>query len=409
MVDEPVRIGIIGCDGYARELIQRVWTLPGEGVIAAAVSPDVSTAGAEALRDRGVPVYDRVEDFLSDDGFEAVINVTPIHLHARLTRQCLRAGYPVWMEKPPTATVQELDALVEEAESLGLPVAVNFNSLYGGLIQELKGELVAGRYGAVGRVRGVGAWIRSEDYFTRSDWSGRLRVGADWILDGSMNNPFAHVLCNGLYFAASDHDALASPVRVTAELYHANDIETEDTSSLRVETREGVEVLTHFTLAPETEIPPTTVIETDRAVLTLVDFESLRVHWRDGGVEERSSRRDNRVEMLEHLCRAVRTGEAYRCPLAMCRPFTLAVNAGFDSAGEVLPVPEARITRRPRDGSIAVAVRDLSTHLRTAHDEAALLSELGVPWARSGRPIDTDAYACFPTRFSTVPEPVAES
>jgi hypothetical protein len=255
----------------------------------------------------------------------------------------------------------------------------------------------------------VGAWIRTEDYFTRSDWTGKVRNGQAWILDGSMNNPFAHVLCNGLYFAASEHHALAEPVRVQAELYHANAIETEDTSSLRIETREGVEVLTHFTLAPETEMPPTTVIEADLAVITLTDFQSLRIQWRGGRVEERASRCDNRVEMLQQLCRAVRTGEAYRSHLAMCRPFTVAVNAGFDSAAEVVAVPEAYIVRRDWDGSVAAAVRGLSSHLQTAHDEAALLSELGIPWARAGLRIETADYHRFPTRFSAAPVPVADS
>lgn len=403
MLCEPVRVGIIGCDGYALGLLKRLWTIPHDAKVTAATSPAPDTDGTRACRGRGVPVYSSVDDMLEAGGFEAVINAAPIHLHAPLSKACLEAGFPVWMEKPPSPTIQDLDRLVDVSVRKARPVAVGFNTLYATVARELKQELVRGRYGRVRRVRGVGAWTRGDTYFSRNNWAGRVRLGDDWVLDGSINNPFAHVICNGLFFAAPEQHALADPVSVEAELYRANHIETEDTSSLRVITREGVEVLTHFTLAPEQDIVATTVIETEGAVLRLEDFATIHIAWKDGRTEVRESYRENRIEMLQHLCRAVRVGERYHCDLPMCRPFTVVVNAAFDASGEVHPIPEAVLYRHEDEGGPAVAVRGINDLLLQAHESGRLLSEIGVPWARACEKQDVKSYSAFPRRFSVSP------
>ena len=369
-------------------------------MLVAAMSPDLNSPGAAACRAYGIPVYDRVDALLEAGGFDVVVNATPIPVHADLCRQCLASGYSVWMEKPPTATIQELDDLIAFSDSLGLQVAVCFNWLYSHLIQELKAELVAGRYGAVRRVKGLGAWTRSAHYFTRSTWAGKLRLGEHWVLDGTLNNPFAHVVCNGLFFAGTDLRALAEPATVEAELYRANNIESEDTSCLRVMTRENVELITHLTLAPdEPDLAPTTVIETDDAVIQLVDFRSVFIHWRDGRSEVRQSYRRNRTEMFQRLCRSFRLGDRYLCDLAMCRPFTVTINAAFDAGGDIVPIPGTELMHHDRDGVPTVAVQGINEHVRRAHECGALFSEIGVPWARPGEKQIIGDYAAFPVRF----------
>jgi predicted dehydrogenase len=329
-----------------------------------------------------------------------VANPTPIHLHAEITKQCLAAGYPVWVEKPPVATVQELDDLAAVAREAGLPVAVCFNSLYSYRAQQLKTELVAGRYGPIQRIKSVGAWGRTESYFRRNDWAGALKTDGRWVLDGDINNPLAHVICNGLFFAGPEPAALAHPATVEAEIYRANPIESEDTSAIRIRTREGMEVLSWLTLACEGESDPVTVIEAEKATIRFIDLRQVEIAWHDGTTEFRDSYKENRLEMIEHLCRTLRSDEPLLCPLDMTRPFTLAVNAAFESAETIHTIPgDALDMLRVDDQEKQIAITGISAILQEAFDANALFSEIGVPWARKRDVFDTTDYTRFPVRF----------
>lgn len=399
MVLTPVNIAIIGCTGYAFQLIKRTLTVPHSCVLVAVVSLDPESPQERFCREHGVRIFSSVEDLLAFGQFEAVMNPTPIHLHAAITKRCLEAGYPVWLEKPPVAAVQELDELLSVVDTHGLPVAVCFNSLYSHLTQNLKRQLVAGRFGKVKRIKGTGAWIRRSDYFNRNDWAGCLRKDDQWVLDGDLNNPFAHVLCNSLYFAAQTQHALADPATVEAELYRCNDIESGDTSCVRIITRDGVEIVNYLTLGPEHESAPETIIETERAQITYSDFHRLVIHFEDGYREEHQAYTEDRIQMIEHLCRAFRTGEPYQGSLEMMRPFTVAVNCAFDSAQRIVAVPREHQTFANEGGMIRRGIVGINDIMTRAFAQGVLYSEMGIPWAVAGHRLDATNYHSFPSRF----------
>lgn len=399
MILEPVKIAVIGCGGYAFQLIKRILSVPHSGVVAAVTSRDPASAGARFCRDRGIPVFQTIEELLDYGKFEVVLNPTPIHLHLATTKQCLSAGFPVWLEKPPVATVQELDELQSIAEAADKPIAVCFNSLFSHLIQNLKGELVAGRYGRVRQIKGMGAWIRTSAYFGRNSWAGCLRKDDAWILDGDVNNPFAHVLCNNLFLAGSQHDSLADPVFIEAELYRCNQIESEDTSCLRINTRNGVEIIDYLTLGPSEEIQPRMVIETEKALISFEEFKRLKIEFYNGQVEEHVAYQEDRIEMIEHLCRVFRTGEPYLSSLDMMRPFTVAVNGAFDSAGKIQTIPEKYLVLEKEGDIRKTAIRDIERIMEDAFQSNSLYSELGIPWAKAGGKVDVSEYSRFPMKF----------
>lgn len=399
MIIEPVKIAVIGCGGYAFQLIKRILTVPKSGMVAAITSLDGRSPGAQYCQERGIKVFENVEDLLNYGQFEVVLNPTPIHLHLSITKQCLSAGFPVWLEKPPVATVQELDELQSVAKDVKMPVAVCFNSLFSPLTQNLKLELVAGRFGALHRIKGIGAWIRTSAYFSRNSWAGCLKKDGQWILDGDVNNPFAHVLCNNLYFAANAHNALAEPAKVEAELYRCNQIESEDTSCLRIITRDGVEIIDYLTLSPKTEIPPKMVIETEKARIIFENFNMLRIEFHDGPIEEHEAYMEDRIAMIEHLCYAFRTGEPYLSILDMMRPFTVAVNGAFDSAGSIHPIPEEYKESEETNEVKYHNIQGIEKIMEDAFESNSLYSEMGIQWAKKGEKIDTTNYARFPKRF----------
>ncbi len=377
---ETAKLAIIGTEGYAALLAERLHTLPRTARLVAAVSLEPGGPAARRLADRGTRIFPDLDALLAfaPGQIDAILNPTPIPLHRPVTLRCLEAGFPVWIEKPPVARLAELDELLGAVERTGLPVDVCFNSLYAFRVRELKAELVAGEFGKVGRIRSIGGWIRPAPYWNRAGWVGRLRDGGSWILDGTINNPFAHVLCNSLYFAATETDALAEFDSLDARLWHANPIDSEDTSSLRLATREGVEVLCHLTLCPEEEIPPLTLIDTEKATISLRDFQTVEIAWHDGRKERRESFKENRIEMIETLCRNLHADGPRPCPLAMTRPFTRLVNAAFDRVldahdGTIPAIPQEVIIQSEVDGSSAVRIRGINAAMRQAHENGELL------------------------------------
>jgi predicted dehydrogenase len=400
MLEKPVKIAVIGCGGYAHQLIIRIQTTPLYGTVTAVTSRDLDSEGARYCKAHGINVFQSVEELLTYGEFEVVVNPTPIHLHTDISKQCLAAGFPVWMEKPPVATVQELDDLNAAAMAAELPVAVCFNSLFSYRVQQLKAELLAGTYGKIKRVKSLGAWVRTDAYFGRNNWAGALKRGDHWILDGDINNPLAHVVCNGLFFAGAQQATLANPLSVEAELYRANQIESEDTSAVRIQTAEGIEVLSWLTLACQDESDPVTVIETEQATIKLINLEKVEITWHDGRVEFRDSYKENRIEMIEHLCRSLRGDEPLIGELANLRPFTLSVNAAFESVGSIHSIPKSALDCvTVRETETQVAIEGMGAILKQAYESNALFSEIGVSWAHKSEVFETAGYTHFPVRF----------
>jgi len=388
MLLKPLQLGFIGCDGYAFQMFKRISTVPRLAKVVAATSVQPDSEGTRIFREQNIPIFPTVVEMLEfgDGKFDAVVNPTPIHCHEPITIQCLEAGVPVFLEKPPVASLEEHRNLLRASEIAGLPVAVCFNTIYSILSQRLKGEIVGGRYGALRRIRNVGAWIRPRAYYRRNDWAGRLMVGDRWVLDGTINNPFAHYIANALYFAGPSQHSMAMPLTVEAELYHANPIESEDTSSTRIITAGGVEILSHFTLCAEEIVEPFTIIECDEAVITFVPSVKVEIEFRNGRREVRECYREDRMDMLEELCVALRLGERFPCDLQTCLPFTATVNAAFLSAWPTRPVPDHAL-RQENGNTPRTEIAGINRDLLRAHKQGGLLSEVGVDWARTTKPV----------------------
>jgi predicted dehydrogenase len=395
-----LRVAVIGAGGYAFYVIQRIWEMPDKiEIVAVTSNPARKTPGADACRNRGIQVFGVIDELLENvKGKCDVIYVpTPIHTHGPLMKKCLGAGFDVWIEKPPAGTIQEHDDMIACANKFGKTVAVGFQYLYGRLMQEMKANISDGRYGKVRRVRSIGAWERFDSYYARNDWGGKLRVGEDWILDGTINNPMAHVLSNDLYLASMDRWQMGEPATVQAELYHAHDIEGEDTSSLRIVTTDGVEVTFQGTLCADKPQEPVTVVDCEKATIEFSEFKTVTVTYKDGRKEQAVDGRERTIVMLERLVSDYLNHRIYPASLERCRPFTLAVNAAFESSEFTHAIDAKYIRRGEKDGQIKTTVERLDELMRQAWQQGKLLSDLGAPWAVRIKPFRTGSYVHFPS------------
>lgn len=118
----PLRVGVLGSGGIATA---PYGVLPNIHHFASTVDvvaiADLAFDQASAVAGRfGIPhAYQSLDEMLDGTELDAVVNLTPIPVHAATSRTILNAGKHLASEKPLAATMPEADELIELAQSLG--------------------------------------------------------------------------------------------------------------------------------------------------------------------------------------------------------------------------------------------------------------------------------------------------
>lgn len=89
----------------------------------------------------------------------------------------------------------------------------------------------------VGRIRSVRAvenWIRKRAYWERAPWVGRRSIGEMDVMDGVATNALAPAVMTALRVAGVETAEQVGKVEV--EVYRANAIDSDDTTSIRITT-----------------------------------------------------------------------------------------------------------------------------------------------------------------------------
>lgn len=386
---EPVRFGVVGVGGYAQTHIRAVETLERKGLgrlISVVIrNPEKYREEETRLRGKNVEVYRSFEEMLEGEAGRVEIVALPvaIHQHKEMTIAALKAGYNVIVEKPPAVTIQDLDEMIRaEREAPGF-CAVGFQSQSNRTIQALKKLVCDGKLGEIREVIAKGRWRRLDSYYQRNAWAGKFIHEGKYILDGTVANPLSHYLLNGLYFASQEPAEAALPVKVRAELYRAHRIEGEDTSCIEIEAENGARVFFYGTLcAPKNEEPIHEIVGS-RGVARWVRGQDAYVEYCDGEVEIiEKDKSDPRIEVFRNAARFLRgIDEMVNCPLSLTRPFVLALNGAYESAGTIRSIPDRYLTIGEEEGSVSTTINDIVRIIDEAAEQRKLYSDLGVEWA----------------------------
>jgi predicted dehydrogenase len=144
------RIGLIGLGGMAQAHIRQA-AESGRFVFAA-----VSDVNAEPLNrvgdQLGIPADKRYTDFvrlIEDPEVDAVVSVTPNHVHADIVRACLRARKPFMAEKPFTRVFAEAVPLLELYKQHPVPAMIGFSYRYIPAFRYVRELVQGGKLGAV--------------------------------------------------------------------------------------------------------------------------------------------------------------------------------------------------------------------------------------------------------------------
>lgn len=411
---EPVRFVVIGLGGYGLVHIEAVRWLARQGlgrltgVVALPVDRAARPDMVASLQQEGVVLYESVEQFMSSGIRTADVLTVPIgiHEHVPVSIAAMEAGLHVYCEKPVAGTVQEVDQLIAARDRTGRHCAIGFQHIYSNSLRQLKARIQGGRLGSLTRATLFSGWPRSKQYFTRNEWTGKLRIGQDWILDSPANNANAHYLLNILY-AGSHMEGAASTKALTAHLYRANPLESTDTVQLRFVTDEGVRmhvILTHANGSPH---GPRMVFTGERGTAYWQTDEGFSiVRYADGSAETFDNRLHDkwRYDGFKNLVEAIRGAAQVLCPPELARAQTLAVNLMHESCPVIRTIDPAYITEAedwemfpPNTKGLFRRVRDIDSAMVVAVQEDAFFSELGLPWAAgmAGREVSGTGYTEF--------------
>jgi len=403
---KPVTIGIVGIGGFGRRHMTLIKTLEEERIarLHAAVIRNRAKYAEEIpeLEKRGVVIRSSLDEMLEKDGADLGIVDIPAGIaeHHPMLIRSLEAGCDVIMEKPPTATIQEMDEMIAAVERTGHWCQVGYQNQARVTVKSLKRMICDGKLGAIRHVAVKGAWVRRDAYYERNPWAGRLRDGQGrWVLDGTVNNPMSHYLMNALYFAKQEWGSIATPVRVRAELYHAHEIESEDTSALEIETAEGAKVYFFGTLAGEKRTTITIEVVGEKGTAVWQASGDVEIRYADGSTGKIEDPDEVFHASIFRNALLYRAGEATEldCPLAMTRSVVLATDGAFLSAGRPRPIEaqHLNIYHDDKSDSRAIEIRGIGEVIDRAFAERRLYSDLGVPWAEATEPVSVEGLKEF--------------
>ncbi len=397
---KTINIAFIGAGGYAFEIIKRIWDLPQVYNIVAVYSlPGYKALGLTECIKRNIPVYHDLSKMLDElkGKVETIFVPTSIYSHYELAKKCVEQGYNVFVEKPPVAVIQDYDDLENCLRRHGKKGAIGFQYLYTDILQRIKGYISSGKYGKVKRVRSYGAWIRYESYYDITNWGGKVKYDDRWVLDGSINNALAHMVANSLYLATDKEMTMAMPREVQAELYSVHDIEGEDTSSIRVITDQGVEIIMNTTHCSENDSKVETVVECEMAEIIYTDFEHCIIRVDGQIIEEFEDKCEHRIFMLQSIADTLNTDRDFCADIKNCRAFTLTVNSAYESSGGVERIDDMYIQKVPHADTIKRVLVGIDDDILLSHRRGKLFSECDVDWAVKTNPFDCRNYKFFPS------------
>ncbi len=141
-----LRVGVVGYGYWGPNLVRNFMEAEGSQVISVC---DLSRERL-ALAGRRYPSLQLTTDYrdlLKNSAIDAIAIATPVSTHFPLAMAALRAGKHVLVEKPLTATVEEAERLLEEAERRNQVLMVDHTFVYTGAVRKIKALIDEGRLG----------------------------------------------------------------------------------------------------------------------------------------------------------------------------------------------------------------------------------------------------------------------
>ncbi len=301
-----LRTVLVGLGGYGSHYVDAALDTSQEiGIELAGVvdpSPDRISRYPE-IRDRCGDSHESLELFFATGSADLVVIAAPIQFHAPFSITALSHGATVLCEKPAAGSIQDAIRMAEAASAAAGELMIGFQWSFSTTVNEIRSRVATGEFGECRRVRVLGLWPRSAEYYQRNNWAGRQQASdGRWILDSPLNNALAHYVHNPLYVLGQH------PHTVTAELYRVNPIETFDTVALQSTLSAGTELTFCASHAVPGQVNPVITYEFEHHTITGRHPGEFSIRHPDGSVERLASAKVSEAIKLGYAA-AVARGE----------------------------------------------------------------------------------------------------
>jgi myo-inositol 2-dehydrogenase/D-chiro-inositol 1-dehydrogenase len=151
---QTFNVAFLGAGRMGSIHLRNLISLPGVHVraVADARLQAAQTGAAIAWAERA---SDDLDATLRSSDVDVVLIATPTNTHAELIIKCVRAGKPVWCEKPVGLTLEETRRVVDAVESAGVPAMIGFMRRFDPGYAAAKRAIEAGEVGRVERFRAI--------------------------------------------------------------------------------------------------------------------------------------------------------------------------------------------------------------------------------------------------------------
>lgn len=218
---------VVGCGSIGRRHLRNLKTLGAERLLAFDVSGE-NLAVAEA--ETGAEIFDDLATAL-DSGAEVCFVCSPSSLHVEHALAAARKNCHLFVEKPLSHTVENLEQLQAEIENRNLITLVGCNMRFHPGPQKVKQLLEENAVGKILFARIYAGsylpeWRPATDY--RTSYSGRSDLGGGAILD------CIHEIDLAFWYSGAAREVFGVAERLSL------DIETEDTAFLLLRHANGI-------------------------------------------------------------------------------------------------------------------------------------------------------------------------
>lgn len=212
-----LRAAVIGCGAISETHIASILNTKDAVVEAVCdIKEDIAKYTAKKYNCKYYTDYKKLIDELHPD----VVHIClPHYLHAPVSIYALEHGCNVLCEKPMAISAKDAEMMLKTATKTGKVLEIIFQNRYNNASRFIKETIVSGRLGKVMGAKACVCWQRSDEYYSNSDWRGKILTEGG----GVCVNQAIHTLDLMLWFVAK------KPIRVNANINtFAHDIEVED-------------------------------------------------------------------------------------------------------------------------------------------------------------------------------------
>ena len=123
---DQVKWGIIGCGDVTELKSGQAFNKVPNSSLVAVMRRDAEKAADYARRHQVPTWYDDAEALINDPNVNAIYVATPPDSHADYAIRAMRAGKPVYVEKPMALNSAECEAMNQVSRETGVPLFVAF-------------------------------------------------------------------------------------------------------------------------------------------------------------------------------------------------------------------------------------------------------------------------------------------